>query len=179
MTDLVSNIHIILQDAQYDSWDVSFGNLQAVAFEDEALMGFVCVFEDIHTLITGWLAAETALLGRFASRLRGAGEKSWNLYCVFVTAARPSDDERRTIRWIEENLERTRKIASAGLLTREDVTTALLPVLPIVSKPVLIHEDPNQRLRRRIAAIAPGSEEAALDPKIAPRDIVRLLGENP
>ena len=176
MNDLVSNIHIVLQDARYETWDDSAGEIQTVGFEDDAVMGFVCVFDNPRDLVARWPVAEAALLAKHATRLRGAGDKAWNVYCAFVTPARASDDERREIRWIEEDLERTRKVTAAGLLTREDVTNALLPLLPIVSKPVLAHEDPGQRLRRRIAAIAPGIEDTALDPNVSAQDVVRRLG---
>ncbi len=179
MTDLVSNIHIVLQDARYETWDASAGSVPTVAFEDDMVMGFVCVFDTAEALVTQWPAVEAALLSRHAPRLRGAGDKAWNVYCAFVTAARAHDNSRREIRWIEENLERTRKITAAGLLTRDDVTTALLPLLPIVSRPALAHEDPSERLQRRISAIAPGTEEFALDSSVAAKEVVRRLGERP
>lgn len=176
MTEIVSNVQIILQDAGYETWNASSGNIPAIAFEDDVVMGFVCVFDTAKSLITQWPEAEAAMLGKHAPRLRGAGDKAWNVYCVFVTAARASDDEQRKIRWIEENLERTRKIAAAGLLTRKDITTALLPLLPIVTKPVLAPEDSRERLRRRIAAIAPGVEDSALDASVAPQEVLRRIG---
>jgi hypothetical protein len=177
LTDLVSNIQIVLQDARYETRDASAGDVQAVAFEDDAVMGFVCVFGTAQALIAQWKTAEVALLAKHAAHFRNAGDKAWNVYCAFVTAARSSEDERRVIRWIEEDLERTRKITATGLQTREDVTTALLPLLPIVSKPVLAHEDPTERLRRRIAAVAPGVEALVLNTNIAAEDVVRRLGE--
>jgi hypothetical protein len=177
VNDLSSNIHIVLQNVGYETWDATVDELPTIVFEDDAVMGFVCVFDSPRALRTLWRPTETALLARYAARLRGAGEKAWNVYCVFLTATRPSDDERREIRWIEEDLERTRKVTAAGLLTREDVTNALLPLLPIVSKPVLAHEDPAHRLRRRIFAIAPGVEEAVLDSAVPAPDVLRRLGD--
>jgi len=72
-----------------------------------------------------------------AAQFRAAGDKAWNVYSVFVTEARASIEEHRQVRWIEEDLERTRKITATGVIAREDVVKALLPLLPIMAKPVL------------------------------------------
>ncbi len=179
MSDLVSNIHIILQETGYETWDASATDIQVVAFEDNSVMGFVCVLETAQAIIQQWPIAEADLLAKYAPKLRLAGDKAWNVYCAFLTSARASDVERGRIRLIEENLERTRKITATSLITRDDVTKALLPLLPIVSKPVLTNEDPDQRLRRRISAIAPSVVDAALDKSISAKDFVRLLGRTP
>lgn len=171
----ISNVHLVLQAAGYNTWDATAGDVPVVAFEDDAVMGFACVFDSAATLLAGWPQAETILLSRYAAQLRRAGEKAWNVYCALLATARATDDERRQVRWVEENLERTRKVTATGVLTRDDVVTALLPLLPIVSKPILPQEEPTQRLQRRISSLAPSIEEIALDPKVSPRDVVRQI----
>ena len=54
--------------------------------------------------------------------------------------------------------------------------TALLPVLPIQYRPRLEEEDLTDRLKERIASIAPAAANVALDDNVPPADVVRLLG---
>jgi hypothetical protein len=122
-----------------------------------------------------WRETEAILLARYAPQFRAAGEKAWNVYSVFVTKARASNEERREVRWIEEDLERTRKITATGVVVREDVVKALLPLLPIIAKPVLASEDSTQRLLRRIEVISPQVRDVALDASISPAEVAARL----
>jgi hypothetical protein len=177
MTTLASHVQTILQDAGFSSWSASFREAEVYEFEDEALIGFVGLFLDPQALLSCWHSLETAFINKHAARLRTAGEKAWNVYSVFLSASAGTPEHERQVRWIEENLERSRKITACSIQTRDDVLTALLPLLPIVAKPILENEDPTSRLRRRIAAIAPGIEATALDTNVAATDIARLLGK--
>jgi hypothetical protein len=63
---------------------------------------------------------------------------------------RATDVQAREIKWIEENLERTRKIAGSGIADKERLIKVLLPLLPLQFQPVLDSEefDVDQRLRK-------------------------------
>jgi hypothetical protein len=178
MTDLKSSLQVVLQDAGYQTWLVSLDDLEAIGFEDDGAMGFAYVFEDVATMLTRWRELETRLLTRHAPSLQKAGEKTWNIYSVFLCTELATPDQLREIRWIEEDLERTRKIAGCGLTSTSDVVTALLPLLPLQYQPLLDSEDFDltQRLLKRIANIAPAATDAALDKEILPSEVVRLLG---
>lgn len=178
MTDLKSSLQVVLQDAGYDTWLVSLDDLEAIGFEDDAAMGFAYVFENAATMLTRWRELETKLLTRHALSLQKAGEKTWNIYSVFLCAELASPDQLREIRWIEEDLERTRKITGCGLTSTSDVVTALLPLLPLQYQPSLDSEDFDltQRLLKRIGNIAPAATHAALDTRVSPSEVVRLLG---
>jgi hypothetical protein len=178
MTDLKSPVQIILQDAGYETWLSSVDGLPAVGFEDDAVMGFVCIFEDTTSMLGRWRDIETQLLMGHASSLQKAGEKTWNIYSVFLSPGGADSVQQRETRWIEEDLERTRKIAACGLTNRDGISRALLPLLPIQYQPQLDSEDFDltRRLRKRIEAIAPAASNAALDDAISPAEIVRLLG---
>jgi hypothetical protein len=128
--------------------------------------------------LCGWRELETKLLTGHAPSLQKAGEKTWNVYSVFFSSAGTDQTQLREIRWIEEDLERTRKIAACGLTSREDIVTALLPLLPIQRQPLLDSEDFDitQRLKKRIASIAPDAANAVLDKTVTPAEVVRLLG---
>ena len=178
MTDLKPTLQALLQDAGYETWFVAIDQYEIVAFEDDAAMGFACVFESGEVLLKEWRGLETKFLMNFASALKRAGEKTWNVYSVFLCAENASEDDTRAIRWIEENLERTRKVTGIVPNGRADLIVALLPLLPIQYRPRLDSDDFDltQRLSRRIAGIAQPVEHAALDRSVPASEVVRLLG---
>jgi len=181
MSDLKSSLQILLQEAGYDTWLASADGLEVVGFEDDVVMGFGCVFEDVVSLLNRWRTIETVLLTRHASSLQRAGEKTWNVYSVFLCPTVANEEQSREVSWIEEDLERTRKIAACGVLGQSELTTALLPLLPIQYQPSLDSEnfDLTQRLRKRIGSIAPQVVDTALDDAIPATEVVRLLGSEP
>ena len=115
MTDLKSTVQVVLQDAVYETWLLSVDGLPTIGFEDNAVMGFVCLFEDAATLLRRWRDLETKLLTVHASSLQKAGEKTWNVYSVFLCSSGADDTQLREIRWIEEDLERTRTVSYTHL----------------------------------------------------------------
>jgi len=181
MTDLKSSLQVVLRDAGYQTWLVSLDDLEAIGFEDDAAMGFACVFEDAAALLERWRDLETRLLTQHAHSLQRAGEKTWNIYSVFLCTTTATPVQLRDVRWIEEDLERTRKITGCGLTSTSEVVTALLRLLPLQYQPLLDSEnfDLTQRLVKRIGNIAPAATHAALDETILPAEVVRLLGVEP
>jgi hypothetical protein len=176
MIELLAQIQATLNGARYSTWLAEFETLPVICFEDEVIFGFVSVFSKPNDLITRWRATETSFLRRFAPNIRSAGDKAWNVYSVFLCSEAASDTEAREIRWIEEDLERTRKLTANGVTTREDVTIALLPLLPLQHQPLLLTDDIKERLTRRIQAIAPRAAEVALDEETPAIEVARLLG---
>jgi len=178
MTDLKSQLQIVLQGAGYSTWLGSVDGLDIVGFEDDTAMGFAYIFGDVVSLLTRWRTVETLLLRNHASSLQRAGEKTWNVYSVFLSADIPDEVQVREVRWIEEDLERTRKIAACRINDQQTLVTALLPLLPIQNQPLLDHEDfdVTRRLQKRIAMIAPVVGNAALNDKITAAEVIRLLG---
>ena len=179
MTDITAIVQIVLEEAGYSVWLVSVDQQTSVCFEDEAVMGFACIFANAEELLSRWHSLKSTLLNRHAARFRAAQDKAWNVYAVFLCGQESSEDQAREIRAIDENLERTRKIAACGLSGKEDVVTALLPILPIQYRPLLETEDLTERLRKRIAAIAPSVADVALNEDVAARDVAALLGAKP
>lgn len=177
MIELLSAMQGVLQEAGFVTHLISVDRSSIVCFEDETLTGFGCVFDEPESLLARWRALEMSFLMRFAPDLRLAGQKAWNVYCVFLCglAADPIHD--RQVRWIEEDLDRTRKVAACGLVTREDLAKAMLPLLPIQHQPVLKAEDVTERLRTRVRSIAPKAVNVVLDETVLPGDVVRLLAE--
>jgi hypothetical protein len=87
-------------------------------------------------------------------------------------------DQTREIQWIEEDQERTRKIAACGFASTADIITALLPLLPLQYQPSLDSEDFDltQRLLKRIETIAPAAKDTVLNKEVLAAEVVRLLG---
>jgi hypothetical protein len=177
MIDVLSTVQVVLNEAGFITHLASVDQTSIVCFEDDVLTGFGCIFEDPESLLTRWKTIEMSLLMRYAPNLRAAGEKAWNVYCVFLCSSSVNLDQRRQVRWIEEDLERTRKITGCGLVSREDVVRCLLPILPLQFQPVIRVEDVTERLQARIQNIAPIASEIVLEASIAPAEVVRLLGE--
>lgn len=176
MIDVLSTMQVVLRESGFTTRLTSVDRSPIVCFEDDDLMGFGCVFDDAGDLLARWKAIEMSLLTRHAPSLRAAGEKAWNVYCLFLCGPAADSMLSRQVRWIEEDLERTRKITGSGLATREDLVQALLPVLPLRYQPVLQEGDVTLRLQRRIRTIAPRAAEVALDERISAAEVVRLLG---
>lgn len=179
MTDVVSMVQVVLENAGYQTWLVLNTQIPTVGFEDEATMGFACTFESPRSLIERWRDTEAALLARHAAQFRSAGDKAWNVYTVLLTDAHANEEERREVRWIEEDLERTRKLTATGVQLRDDVTGALLPLLPVLAKPLLAPEDARERLLRRTDTIAPQVRDALLDNSVSAGEIAIRLRSDP
>ena len=178
MIDLLSSIQVLLRESGLGTVLSAIDQTPVVRFEDDAVMGFGSLFEDAESLISQWLARENSLLLQYAPRLRSAGEKAWNVYCVFLCGRAASPSQVRQVNWIEENLERTRKIAACGVANREDLVRALVPLLPFQFQPALRPEDLTDRLQRRIDTIAPRGSRVVLDSAVSSAEVVRLLGDS-
>ena len=176
MIDVLSTMHVVLREAGFTTRLAFIGRSSIVCFEDDALTGFGCVFEDPESLLRRWKATEMSLLTHYAPSLRAAGEKAWNVYCVFLCSLPADPDQNRQVHWIEEDLDRTRKVAACGLSSRKDLVRALLPILPLQYQPVLRPEDVTERLRARISAISLNALDIVLDESISPAEVVRFLG---
>ena len=177
MIDILSTAQIVLREAGYSTRLRAAEHSTVICFEDEELIGFCSTFNGVEEMLSGWRARELSILKRFSASFHEAGDKAWNVYCAFLCGAAGNSEQVRQIRWIEEALERTRKIASCGLAAREDVVRVLLPVLPLQYQPALQVEDSTERLQKRIATLAPRASVAALDESVSPAEVMRLIGE--
>jgi hypothetical protein len=176
MIDLFSTLQVVLRDVGFTTHLASIDRSSIVCFEDDVLTGFGCIFEDPESLLRQWKSMEMSLLTYYAPSLRAAGEKAWNVYCVFLCGLVADPDQNRRVRWIEEDLDRTRKVAACGLASREDLIRALLPIMPLQYQPVLRLEDGTARLRTRIHTISPKAVDIVLDESVSPSEVVRFLG---
>lgn len=172
--DIFTQAEILLRDAKYKTWTLTGSTGPVTCFENAALMGFVHVFDTADALLTAWQGNQQVALARYAASLRSAGAKAWNVYSVFLTS---DQDARRghEIERIEEDFSLTRKIARASITIPDDVEKALLPLLPIRSKPLLGASNFETRLRTRLKDIPPDAVTAFLN-ETTPAEVARILG---
>lgn len=179
MIDLLTTVQAVLQDSEFTTRLAESGKSTVVCFEDESILGFVCAFNTCGELLQQWRETEAGLLRRFASSLRNAGDKAWNVYTVLLTSGSATDAEARQVRWIEEDLQQTRKLSATGVVSRDDVLQALLPVLPLQFQPKLDDSRFTERFTQRIHNIAPAAANVFLDDAVPATDVARILGAGP
>jgi len=172
--DISTQAEIALRNAGYDTWSWSGPTGPVTCFENAALMGFVHIFQDAQTLMTGWQTSQKSAVSRHAASLRGGGAKAWNVYSVFLTADR-APALARAIERIEEDFSLTRKIARAAVTTTEDVERALLPLTGIRAQPLLGATNFEERLRARLKDVESDAVTAFLNETPA-SDVARILG---
>ena len=177
MIDIISTVQIVLREAGFSTRLLAVERITVVCFEDDALVGFCSVYNSIQELLRDWRAREMSILRKFSTNFHSAGDKAWNVYNAFLCSASPDSENIREVRWIEEDLERTRKIAACGVSSRDDVVHAFLPVLPLQYQPSLLSQDATERLQRRISLIAPSSARGVLDPNMPESEVIRAIGE--
>lgn len=175
MIDLRSTVQILLQDAGFRTRRTTSDVVPVLSFEDDAFLGFVFVFDRVGSLLQQWREQEARILSSYATSFRVAGDKAWNVYSIFLCTENGTPAQVRIVRSVEENLERTRKIAACGVANRSEAVKALLPLLPLQQHAILLPEDTTQRLRSRIEKISPAVAATALDETVPPSDVVSTL----
>lgn len=179
MIDIFSAVQNLCQDAGFKTHLASLNRQSLVCFEDSSFIGFCSLFDDPQQLIDNWYEREDAILTKYAPNFRAAGDKAWNVYCVFLCESEADNVLNRQLRWIEEDLDRTRKIVGCGISSRDGLAQILLPILPLQYQPLLEGQDVAERLRSRMMSISPRAADAVLDDEILPSEVVRLMGEMP
>lgn len=173
--DILTQVEILLRDAQYETWMWPGSAGPVTCFESAALMGFVHVFDTADTLLCTWRASQQVALARHVASLRAAGAKAWNVYSIFLT---PDQDacRAREIERLEEDFSLTRKIARASIITTDDVEKALLPLLSLRAKPLLGVANFETRLRTRLNDISSEAVTAFINNATTPAEVARILG---
>lgn len=100
-------------------------------FEDEAIFGFVVLFDNPIELLESWRSKQALFIQKNSSTLKRAHMKSWNCYSVYLSTQPAPTSLKRFLAEIEEDLALTRKIVGDGIATQRDVQRALLSILPI------------------------------------------------
>jgi hypothetical protein len=125
------------------------GDNDTFIFEDSAVLGLLKVCPTADLIVSEWQRIQDQFLREFAIALRRVPLKAWNTYLVMLTAQHPPAFLRRRLAVIEEDFAGMRKIAASEVLSPDDVSRALAPLLPVT--PVTLgNEDFTARLRKAL-----------------------------
>jgi hypothetical protein len=139
----------ILEKYKYKTYSFKEEPLSFV-FEDQSLLGFVCVCVSVKHILDTWKQVQDSFLSNLATQLSRDPTKAWNTYSVFLTEGKAIKEDHSHLTTIEEDLRGTRKIVGYGILTRTDLENVLMPLLPIRHKVFLATQDYIERLKTRI-----------------------------
>jgi hypothetical protein len=127
---LIHEVETVLKGAGYRTKRTA--RLQdTIIFEDDTIVGFASAFLSVQVLVDDWQRHHDTFIRENAERLRRDRNKAWNVCAVFLTEDPPTDRE-KSLGEIEGDVNASRKIARAGLVTRNDVARALAPLLPLL-----------------------------------------------
>lgn len=149
MKPLLQRAEALLTKAGFEISEPLSPNDDALAFENDTVLGFVVAYDSPDQLIAGWSAHGNRLASERQLQLRAAGTKAWNVYLVLLATAQPSYAETIGLGLIEEDLRGMRKIARAGVTDNADLRSALLSLLPFQVSPVLESVDMRSEIRSR------------------------------
>ena len=165
----------VLASARFDTWPIENLPFPCLGMESVGLLGFVFAFPDVQSLLENWRATEDAAIRRHAPSFKLAGDKAWNVYSVFATADKAEPIARRKLQTIEEDLSQTRKLTGDGVRDDKAMKAALLPLLPIIERPLLSNFDPQERLASRLDGIVAGVSSVMLNEDADATKIMQFL----
>ena len=145
--NLIELVRAALEGARYR---VAAWQDDELVFEDDTLLGFVCLQPSAGHILQNWHAKQEAFLRAHATPLRKDAGKAWNVYSVFLAGGPCSPEDAAKLLDVEEDFGGTRKLARAGVETEDDVTEALYPLLPIENSVSLAEGDAIARARTRL-----------------------------
>jgi hypothetical protein len=153
--DIYTQAEIVLRESGYDTWQSEGGAPVVTCFESQSVVGFVHVFDSCNSLLKLWPESQRLILQRYAAALRPAGVKAWNVYSIFLTSAAAAPAEAFEVEKIEEDFTLTRKIARCNVTIADDVSSALLPLLPVKAYAGIAVPDYQTQLRKRLSEMDP------------------------
>lgn len=177
MIDELKIISSVLQKDNYYEFVVESFDVACIGFENDLNLGFVYCYETTDNLLKNWKSNSDQLLSKYQFQLRSAGEKSWNVYSVFLSFGASGSEENTLLAQVEENLSGTRKIARAVDPDLNGIRSGLLPLLQIQNPPILGPIDMVEEIKTRSSSLPQKGVEAFLAG--APNnEILRLMGRS-
>jgi hypothetical protein len=176
--DIHTQTEIVLREAGYETWQSEAVTPVVTCFENQSVAGFIHAFDTCDTLLHSWQQSQQAVLRRYAAALRPAGVKAWNVYSVFLTAAPGTSAEVFEVEKIEEDFTLTRKIARCNVATGDDLSNALLPLLPIKAASSVAVTDYRTQLHRRLSEVSPAVAAAFISGQ-SPAEVANVMVRMP
>lgn len=154
MSRLIDDVRSVLEGCGFATYMPRPDSLD-LYFEDISILGHVHVLSTAADIVATWQIVQDAFLRDNASRFMRDTTKAWNLYTILLTADTSTSDVAARLFTIEDDFRGTRKIARAGVGSREDVMAALAPILPLRNVLAVGLVDAKQRLLERLGAVTP------------------------
>lgn len=172
--DILTQSATLLKHFDYAIAIRDFAEQRAVYFEDESLLGIVWV-DELNAILAGWEMIQDRFIRENAPKLRRSLAKTWNLYVVFLTNERASEDKQRLLSNIQEDFRGARKIVQSGITGEAQLIRALYPLLPIQNLVSLDSEDPAARIRGRLQQIPATALDALVSNDQNEEDILKVF----
>lgn len=162
---LAANGYTVQTSSKADVW----------RFEDDSVLGFLWIPEQVSRLLDQWESLQRNLLHTYASNLRRSHLKTWNLYMVMLTSGRATDQEKTSLREIEEDFRATRKIARPEVETLDQLVRGLYPFLKLQNLVSAQQDDGVLRLRARLGELPSKATEIILTTDFSEDAVRRFL----
>lgn len=177
MIDVAKYVQNALNGANYDVILAVSNNPISIGFEDDTKFGFVIIYDTTQKLIANWKTDGDKVIDKFKFQIRNSGEKSWNMYMVYLSLSQASEKERVKLSKIEEDLMGTRKIAQSVIPDEDGIRAGLISLLTIQNPPSLEPVDIKEEIKIRATDLPKKALEAFFQD--APQEeIVRLMGHS-
>lgn len=149
---LLDEVRSVLEGEGYQTYapepDASF-----FYFEDLSVIGQVQTPDTANEIIEHWESVQDTFLRTNAPKFLRDATKAWNLYTVMLTTDPGDKTVPARLFAIEEDFRGTRKIVRAGVLSRDDILSALAPLLPLQRLLVVGRPQARQRLAERLSLV--------------------------
>ena len=164
-----------LENANYIVFQNAGGILNCMAFEDTTKFGFIFLYSETSALLKNWKKDGDKIVDKFKFQIRNSGDKSWNIYLVFLSLEKANEKERVQLSKIEEDLTGTRKIAQSVVSDEDGIRGGLLSLLEIQNPPVIEPVDIEQEIRKRTSELPSKAIDAFFN-NAQSDELIRLMG---
>jgi hypothetical protein len=160
MSKIIDDARAVLESVGFATF-LARPDASSLDFEDISIMGRLHVLESADQILKTWQSIQDQFLSENAEALGRDTTKAWNLYTILLTSEPPRADIEGRLFSIEDDFRGTRKIARGGIVSREDVTSALSPILPLQNVLPVDLADSKQRMLERLASVRPALRNLA------------------
>src|SRR3546814_18043317 len=107
----------MLREAGYSAEPVRIGSRDALVFESDTVLGFVCVYDSSAELMESWSKDSDQAISTYQFGLRRSGTKAWNTYLVLLTPESADYAKAVSLGAIEEDRSEERRVGKECVST--------------------------------------------------------------